>query len=73
MRAYRYIQEDPHGRGLRYDTLVGDLGQRTVNQWIGRYTSLLTGLIASGRRLKATSSLIKSGTCAELVSDGVSH
>src|SRR4051812_41109614 len=52
---------------VEYSYLVDILTNRVVNAWVGRYVSQLTGLKASGRKLKAQSSLIKSGEYSELI------
>ncbi|NTU84317.1 MAG: hypothetical protein HGA45_33975 [Chloroflexales bacterium] len=55
---------------LRYDYAVSLLGEHVVNSRLAQYISQITGRVASGRRLKTSSRLVKSGRYSELVPDG---
>lgn len=63
------IQTDSDLR-LRYDYAVSLLGEHVVNSRFAQYISQITGRVASGRKLKASSGLVKSGWYSELVPDG---
>jgi len=68
--SFVFIERDPvlHQRYLFAASL---LGEHVLNCWFAKYISQVTGLVTSGRKLRTSSRLVKSGRYSELVADGI--